>query len=101
MSYSDFLSSTQVLIKNIKSNQTKMVYTLVVHLHAKEGKDVEDKIRNKIIEASQTYMKDAEVIGWYVMQDHADTRKWAIIERYERESVRRILTTISVLIYAK
>ncbi|KAK1947369.1 hypothetical protein P3T76_001379 [Phytophthora citrophthora] len=64
----------------------KMVYTLVVHIHAKEGKDVEDKIRNKLIEASQTYMKDAEVIGWHVMQDHVDTRKWTIVERYERQS---------------
>ncbi|EGZ29956.1 hypothetical protein PHYSODRAFT_466781 [Phytophthora sojae] len=63
-----------------------MVYTLVVHLHAKEGKDVEEKVRSKLIEASQTYMKDAEVIGWHVMQDHVDTRKWTIVERYERQS---------------
>ncbi|OWZ22279.1 Antibiotic biosynthesis monooxygenase protein [Phytophthora megakarya] len=78
-----------------------MVYTLVVHFHAKEGKDMEDKILNKLIETSQTYMKDAEVIGWYVMQDHTDTRKWTIIESYKRGSVCRILTTISILIYAK
>jgi hypothetical protein len=68
--------------------QAKMVYTLVCHLHAKEGKDVEEKIHNKLVEASQTYMKDAEVIGWHVMQDHVDTRKWTIVERYERPSVR-------------
>ncbi|EGZ29930.1 hypothetical protein PHYSODRAFT_284538 [Phytophthora sojae] len=67
-----------------------MVYTLVVQFRAKEGKDVEEKIRNKLIEASQTYVKDAEVVGWYVMQDHVDTRKWAIIERYERESSLKI-----------
>ncbi|KAG6572778.1 putative antibiotic biosynthesis monooxygenase protein [Phytophthora cinnamomi] len=67
-----------------------MVYTLVVQFRAKEGKDVEEKIRNKLIEASQTYMKDAEVVGWHVMQDHVDPRKWAIIERYERESSLKI-----------
>ncbi|OWZ07375.1 hypothetical protein PHMEG_00020241 [Phytophthora megakarya] len=67
-----------------------MVYTLVVHLHAKEGKDVEEKIHNKLIEASQTYMKDAEVIGWHVMQDHVDSRKWTIVERYERASSLKI-----------
>ncbi|KAE8951741.1 hypothetical protein PR003_g7885 [Phytophthora rubi] len=67
-----------------------MVYTLVVHFHAKEGKDVEEKIRNKLIEASQTYVKDAEVIGWHVMQDHVDTRKWTVVERYERQSSLKI-----------
>ncbi|OWY99530.1 Antibiotic biosynthesis monooxygenase protein [Phytophthora megakarya] len=51
-----------------------MVYTLVVHFHAKEGKDGFDKIRTTLIEASQTYVKDAEVSDWYVM-DHAATRK--------------------------
>ncbi|OWZ16105.1 LOW QUALITY PROTEIN: Antibiotic biosynthesis monooxygenase protein [Phytophthora megakarya] len=60
-----------------------MVYTLVAHFHVKEGKDVEDKILNKLVEASQTYMKDAEVIG--ILYVHADTRKWTIIERYVRE----------------
>ncbi|KAG2502557.1 hypothetical protein JM18_009640 [Phytophthora kernoviae] len=47
-----------------------MVYTIVVHLYAKEGKEVEEKLRNKLIEASQVYSKDIETIDWYVMQDH-------------------------------
>lgn len=65
-----------------------MVYTIVVHLYAKEGKEVEEKLRNKLIEASQVYSKDKETIGWHVMQDHQDPRKWCIVERYEHESVR-------------
>ncbi|KAG2502413.1 hypothetical protein BBO99_00009862 [Phytophthora kernoviae] len=48
-----------------------MVYTIVVHLYAKEGKEVEEKLRNKLIEASQVYSKDIETIDWYVMQDHS------------------------------
>lgn len=65
-----------------------MVFTIVVHLQAKEGKDVEDKIRAKLIEASSVYSKDAETISWFVMQDSADSTKWTIVERYEQESVR-------------
>lgn len=64
-----------------------MVYTIVVHLYAKEGKEVEEKLRNKLIEASQVYSKDKETVGWHVMQDHQDPRKWCIVERYEHESV--------------
>lgn len=65
----------------------KMVYTIVVHLYAKEGKEVEEKLRNKLIEASQVYSKDKETIGWHIMQDHKDPRAWCIVERYEHESV--------------
>ncbi|KAJ7505553.1 hypothetical protein B0H11DRAFT_2220978 [Mycena galericulata] len=63
-----------------------MVYTLVVHMHAKEGADVEQKIRNKLIEASQVYSKDRGTIDWFVMQDEKDPRAWSIVERYEQES---------------
>ncbi|KAF4141102.1 ABM domain-containing protein [Phytophthora infestans] len=66
-----------------------MVYTIVVHLYAKEGKEVEEKLRNKLIEASQVYSKDIETIGWHVMQDHQDPRKWCIVERYEHESSQK------------
>ncbi|RQM18141.1 hypothetical protein DD237_000174 [Peronospora effusa] len=66
-----------------------MVYTIVVHLYAKEGKEVEEKMRNKLIEASQVYSKDIETIGWHVMQDHEDPRKWCIVERYEHESSQK------------
>ncbi|KAF1793795.1 Dimeric alpha-beta barrel [Phytophthora cactorum] len=58
-----------------------MVYTIVVHLYAKEGKE--------LIEASQVYSKDIETIGWHVMQDHQDPRKWCIVERYEHESSQK------------
>ncbi|CAI5744289.1 unnamed protein product [Peronospora destructor] len=66
-----------------------MVYTIVVHLYAKEGKEVEEKMRNKLIEASQVYSKDIETVGWHVMQDHEDPRKWCIVERYEHESSQK------------
>ncbi|GMF32037.1 unnamed protein product [Phytophthora lilii] len=32
-----------------------MVYTIVVHLYAKEGKDVEEKISKKLVEASNAF----------------------------------------------
>ncbi|KUF92941.1 Tripeptidyl-peptidase 1 [Phytophthora nicotianae] len=63
-----------------------MVYTIVCHLYAKEGKDVEEKIRSKLVEASNVYVKDAGTLNWHVMQDHADPRKWTIVERYEKKS---------------
>uniref|UniRef100_H3GQW9 ABM domain-containing protein n=1 Tax=Phytophthora ramorum TaxID=164328 RepID=H3GQW9_PHYRM len=63
-----------------------MVYTIVVNLHAKDGKDVEEQLRVKLAEASQTYSKDAGVIGWHPMQNPSDARKWTIIERYDQES---------------
>ncbi|RLN61252.1 hypothetical protein BBJ29_001617 [Phytophthora kernoviae] len=67
-----------------------MVYTLVVHLHAKEGKDIEEKINNKLVEASQIYVNDPETLAWHVMQDHVDPRSWTIVERYERQSSLKI-----------
>ncbi|KAJ7777952.1 hypothetical protein DFH07DRAFT_796793 [Mycena maculata] len=65
---------------------TRMVYTVVAHLHAKEGADVEQKIRSTLTEASQVYSKDKETLSWLVMQDTKDPRAWCIIERYEQES---------------
>ncbi|KAG6572832.1 putative antibiotic biosynthesis monooxygenase protein [Phytophthora cinnamomi] len=67
-----------------------MVYTIVCHLYAKEGKDVEEKIRSKLVEASNVYMKDAGVLNWHVMQDHQDPRKWTIVERYEKRSSLKV-----------
>lgn len=43
-----------------------MVYTLVVHLHAKEGEENLSKLKAKLAEASQVYSKDKETLGWYV-----------------------------------
>lgn len=61
-----------------------MVYTIVVHLVAKE--DAIEKVKNKLIEASQVYSKDKETLSWYVHQDAKDPRKFCIVERYEQES---------------
>ncbi|KAJ7481740.1 hypothetical protein FB451DRAFT_1237010 [Mycena latifolia] len=63
-----------------------MVHTFVVHMYAKEGKDVEEKLRNKLAEASQVYCKDKETLSWFVMQNPKDPRAWCIVERYEQES---------------
>ncbi|KAJ7701861.1 hypothetical protein B0H17DRAFT_1195073 [Mycena rosella] len=63
-----------------------MVHTILVHLYAKEGKEVEEKMRTTLTEASQIYIKDQETIAWFVMQDHTDPRAWCIVERYEQES---------------
>lgn len=42
----------------------KMVYTLVVHLYAKEDKESIDKLVAKLQEASQVYSNDKETLGW-------------------------------------
>lgn len=43
-----------------------MVYTLVVHLHAKAGEENIQKLIAKLQEASQVYSNDKETLGWYV-----------------------------------
>lgn len=42
----------------------------------------------KLIEASRVYSKDRETVDWHVMQDVHDPRKFTIVERFEKESVR-------------
>ena len=63
-----------------------MVYTLVVHMRAKSDKAIIEKLKNKLIEASQVYSKDKETVSWLVMQSVFDSREFTIVERYERES---------------
>jgi len=43
-----------------------MVYTLVVHLYAKEDQESINKLVAKLQEASQVYTNDKECLGWYV-----------------------------------
>ncbi|EOA84646.1 hypothetical protein ACJQWK_06439 [Exserohilum turcicum] len=63
-----------------------MVYTIVVHLVAKDDADCISKLSAKLVEASQVYSKDKETLSWFVMQDTADKRKFCIVERYVQES---------------
>lgn len=64
-----------------------MVYTIVVHLYAKDDQTAIDKIKAKLVEASGVYSKDRETLSWFVMQDETDPRKFCIVERYLKESV--------------
>jgi len=64
-----------------------MVYTIVVHLLAKEDQESISKLSAKLVEASQVYSKDKETLSWFVMQDTVDKRKFTIVERYLKESV--------------
>ena len=73
-----------------------MVYTIVVHLYAKDSLTDIEKLKNKLVEASQVYSKDRETVGWHVMQDHQDPRAFTIVERYERESVSSPLVNVSI-----
>jgi hypothetical protein len=73
-----------------------MVYTIVVHLYAKDSPTDIEKLKNKLVEASQVYSKDRETVGWHVMQDHQDPRAFTIVERYERESVSSPLVNVSI-----
>jgi len=63
------------------------MYTIVVHLYARDDPECISKLSNKLIEASQVYSKDKETVSWFVMQDHKDPRAFCIVERYEQESV--------------
>ncbi|KAG7377404.1 hypothetical protein PHYBOEH_000884 [Phytophthora boehmeriae] len=63
-----------------------MVFTIVVNLYAKDGKDAEEQLRTKLAEASHTYSKDAGVLGWHALQNTSDPRKWTLVERYDQES---------------
>ena len=65
-----------------------MVYTIVVHLYAKDDPECIRKLSNKLVEASRVYSQDKETISWFVMQDTEDPRAFTIVERYEQESVR-------------
>ena len=69
-----------------------MVYTIVVHLYAKDDADSIEKLKAKLVEASQVYSKDRETLSWFVMQDVGDKRKFTIVERYLQESVGLPLT---------
>lgn len=66
-----------------------MVYTIVVHLYAKDSSDSISKLHDRLVEASDVYSKDRETISWFVMQDCKDKRAFTIVERYEQESVCR------------
>jgi quinol monooxygenase YgiN len=63
-----------------------MVYTITVHLYAKDDQDAIERLRVKLIEASTIYSRDKETIDWHVMQDMYDPRAFTIVERYEHES---------------
>lgn len=67
-----------------------MVYTIVVHLYAKDDPKAIAKLNAKLIEASRVYSQDKETISWFVMKDHKDPRAFTIVERYEQESVSPI-----------
>lgn len=69
-----------------------MVYTIVVHLLAKEDQESISKLSAKLVEASQVYSKDKETLSWFVMQDTVDKRKFTIVERYLKESVSLIIS---------
>ncbi|KAJ7644289.1 hypothetical protein FB45DRAFT_897446 [Roridomyces roridus] len=64
-----------------------MVFVVIAHMYAKEGKDVEEKIRGKLIEASKTYLStDSETLSYHAVQSTTDPRAWTLFERYQTES---------------
>ncbi|KAK2069765.1 hypothetical protein P8C59_004319 [Phyllachora maydis] len=66
-----------------------MVYTLTVHLYAKDDPTAIEKLRLKLIEASRVYRQDTETIDWLVMQDVHDKRAFTIVERFENEASQK------------
>jgi len=47
-----------------EKKKKKMVYTLVVHLYAKDDAECIRKLVAKLQEASQVYSNDKETLGW-------------------------------------
>ncbi|KAI0913988.1 hypothetical protein F4824DRAFT_446228 [Ustulina deusta] len=66
-----------------------MVYTIVVHLRAKPGKENIAKVHAKLNEASAIYSRDKETISWFVMQSVRDPQDFTIVERYENEGSQK------------
>lgn len=54
------------MYKPAAEHKANMVYTIVVHLYAKEDKESIDKLVKKLQEASQVYSNDKETLSWYV-----------------------------------
>jgi hypothetical protein len=79
-------------------NAANMVYTIVVHLYAKEDQESIRKLSAKLVEASQVYSQDKETLSWFVMQDTVDPRKFTIVERYLQESVSLALSITKQLV---
>lgn len=67
-----------------------MVYTLTVHMYAKDDAECIEKLKLKLIEAARVYRNDKETVDWFVMQDVKDPRAFTVVERFEQESVRPI-----------
>jgi vacuolar-type H+-ATPase subunit D/Vma8 len=60
-------STAQQLLSNqlpLINTSATMVYTLVVHLYAKEDQESINKLIAKLQEASQVYTNDKECLGW-------------------------------------
>lgn len=66
-----------------------MVYTLVVHMKAKDDADSVAKLKAKLVEASQVYSNDKETLSWLVMQSVHEPRDFTIVERYLNEGSQK------------
>ncbi|KAK7977604.1 hypothetical protein PG984_006002 [Apiospora sp. TS-2023a] len=66
-----------------------MVYTLTVHMYAKDDAECINKLKLKLIEAARVYRNDKETVDWFVMQDVKDPRAFTVVERFEQESSQK------------
>ncbi|KAK7921082.1 hypothetical protein PG985_009104 [Apiospora marii] len=66
-----------------------MVYTLTVHMYAKDDAECIEKLKLKLIEAARVYRNDKETVDWFVMQDVKDPRAFTVVERFEQESSQK------------
>ena len=66
----------------------------MVKQRANENPESIPRIKAKLIEAARIYRKDKETIDWLVMQDVHDPRAFTIVERFENESVSRVLIRV-------
>ncbi|KAI1821383.1 hypothetical protein F4861DRAFT_542007 [Xylaria intraflava] len=67
-----------------------MVFTVVVDLRAKAGKEPIAKVHAKLNEASAILSKTKGTVSCFVMQAVDDPQSFSIVERYEDEASQKI-----------
>ncbi|PSK53794.1 hypothetical protein C1H76_1950 [Elsinoe australis] len=65
-----------------------MVYTLVVHVTAKDDAAV-PKLHAKLVEAALVYNRDKGTIDWFVMQEEGNPKNFTVVERYESKDATK------------
>ena len=64
-----------------------MVVIIFVELYAKNSPEAIDRVKVALLEAAAVYTKDQGTLEWQPIQDRADERKFAVLEKFDSEDV--------------